>query len=67
MVLKKMPPYRNIRDYSNEELICFIDENHSVDRRTLTSVVSEILRRLNQAQPLFPVPSEKAWDNPLVL
>jgi hypothetical protein len=45
---------KSLKDYTNEEIIAVLDHNESIDVFVLTCVCSEILRRMNDIQPLFP-------------
>lgn len=48
MVMKlsdKLPNYKPLADYSNEELMEFLKQNESTDSSVLACICSEILRR----------------------
>ncbi len=56
--------YRSLRDFTNEELISCLNNNETTDLSKMTGLLSEILRRMNERQPLFPKGSND-WENPI--
>ena len=60
------PGYKCLRDFTNEELIVFLNANESTDFMYLTGITSEILRRMNEKRPLFPKEDPFHWDYPLI-
>ena len=46
-------PRKSLKDYTNEELITFLDNNECVELNMLTGFVAEILRRMNEETPLL--------------
>lgn len=56
--------YKSLPDYTNEELMFYINNNMTVDLSMMAGILSEILRRMNQIKPLLPE-EEKDWGNPL--
>lgn len=45
--------YRSLKDYTNDELIYFINCNESTDLHMMSGILSEILRRMNEKKPLL--------------
>lgn len=45
--------YKNLKDYSDEELMWFLDHNITVDLHRLSGITSEILRRMNKQSPIL--------------
>lgn len=45
--------YKSLKDYSDEELIWFLDHNTQIDLQKLSGITSEILRRMNHVKPLL--------------
>lgn len=41
----KIPPYKSLKEYSEEELNSFLRHNEEVDLQWLAAICSEILRR----------------------
>lgn len=56
--------YKGLPDYTNEELIYYINNNMTVDLSMMAGILSEILRRMNEKKPLLP-PDDTDWANPL--
>lgn len=59
----KLPNYKPLAEYSNEELCEFLDNNESTDATVLACICSEILRR--QAEHFKKV--QEAWNPTLVI
>jgi hypothetical protein len=47
-----------LSEYSNDELIQFIETNCSRDLQELSGICSEILKRMNKIKPLLPKDEE---------
>lgn len=47
--------YKSLRDYTNEELISYLDRNESTDLTMMSGLLSEILRRMNEKTPILPI------------
>jgi hypothetical protein len=54
---------KSLKEYSNEDLINFLENNENMDVHALAGIASEILRRMNLKRPLFS--DEEDWGNPL--
>ncbi len=48
-----MKYYKNLKAYSNEELIDALNMNEQVEFGILGAICSEILRRINVQSPIF--------------
>lgn len=46
--------YKNLKDYSNEELIWFLENNTRTCLSMMSGITSEILRRMNKEYPILP-------------
>lgn len=57
---------KSLKEYTNEELILFLNRNQVTCLSELSGIVSEILRRMNEIKPLFPNEKESDWGNPLI-
>ena len=60
-------PYKNLCDYTDEELIDIINNNGIIELKRMAGYVSEILRRMNERSPLLRKEEDTDWANPLVL
>ena len=49
---------KQLIDYTNEELISYLDINTKTSLPVLTGILSEILRRMNENKPLLPKDEE---------
>lgn len=56
--------YKSLRDYTNEELISYLNNNMTTDLSMMSGLLSEILRRMNEQKPLLPEKNED-WGNPI--
>jgi len=56
--------YRSLPDYTNEELIGYLNNNMTTDLSMMAGLLSEILRRMNERSPLLPEDNQD-WGNPL--
>lgn len=57
--------YRSLRDYTNEELISYLNNNMTTDLQMMAGLMSEILRRMNEKSPLLTSEDED-WGSPIV-
>lgn len=57
---------KSLKEYTNEELILFLNRNEVTELSRMAGIVSEILRRMNEIKPLLPKEVESDWANPLV-
>lgn len=62
--MKRFIPHKDLKDYTNAELISYLDNNTTVDLSMMAGLLSEVLRRMNKIKPLLPE-EEKDWSNPL--
>jgi hypothetical protein len=53
MPSKGDPDYKSLRDYTDDELIAFLEKNESMTLSRLSGITSEILRRMNEKSPLL--------------
>ncbi len=53
--------YRSLRDYTDEELISYLENNMVTDLTMLIGLLSEILRRMNEKTPLLPKKCKVEW------
>lgn len=56
---------KKVRDFTNEELIFYLNRNEDIRPSYLIEVISEILRRMDEKTPLLPEEEEVDWGNPL--
>lgn len=57
--------YKSLRDYTDDELIAYLDKNMTTDLSKMSGLVSEILRRMNERNSLLPKKEEIDWANPI--
>ena len=57
--------YKSLRDYTDDELISYLDKNMTTDLHKMSGFVSEILRRMNERNSLLPKKQEEDWGNPI--
>lgn len=62
--MKKFITLKSLKDYKNEELIEYLNNNQVIDLMEMSGIMSEILRRMNRIRPLFPK-DDTDWANPL--
>ncbi len=48
----------SLKDYTNQELINYINNNDINDLTMMSGITSEILRRMNDISPLLPIEGE---------
>ncbi len=51
-----------LKEYTNCELIEHLNENYKVDLRELAGICSEILRRMNEINPLLKEEEKESFD-----
>lgn len=56
---------KKVRDFTNEELIFYLNRNEDIRPSYLIEIISEILRRMDEKTPLLPEEEEVDWGNPL--
>lgn len=57
--------YRSLHDYTDEELISYLNNNMTTDLSMMSGLLSEILRRMNEKSPILPKKEDVDWGNPL--
>ena len=50
-----MKRYSTLKDYTNEELLEYLENNTTTELGCLSGLLSEILRRMNEISPLLPL------------
>lgn len=56
---------KKVRDFTNGELVFYLNRNQDIRPAYLIEIISEILRRMNEKTPLLPKEEEVDWGNPL--
>lgn len=56
---------KKVRDFTNEELIFYLNRNEDIRPSYMIEIISEILRRMDEKTPLLPEEDEVDWGNPL--
>lgn len=51
-----------LADFTDDELITFLDNNHAIDLRLLSGICSEVLRRMNKIKRLLPEDGKDGMD-----
>ena len=51
-----------LREFTDEELIIFLENNHMMDVGLLAGICSEVLRRMNKINPLLPKEGKDGMD-----
>lgn len=64
--MNKFITLKSLKDYKNEELLIYLNENETIDIKCLCGILSEILRRMNGIKPLLSKEVESDWGNPLI-
>lgn len=64
--MKKLIPYKSLRNYTNAELMSYLRDNECTDLSMMSGLLSEILRRMNEIKPLLDEENQD-WGNPLTL
>lgn len=54
--------YKSLKDYTNVELISYLDNNMNVDLSMMARLLSEILRRMNEIESLLPEKQQDAEE-----
>jgi len=49
---------KSLRDFTNDELLKYLEYNEKLDLLVLSGIVSEILRRMNEKEKLLEVENE---------
>jgi len=62
--MKRFIPIKSLKDYTNEELIGYLNNNITIDLSKMTGILSEILRRMNERSSLLPE-DKQDWGNPI--
>jgi len=57
--------FKSLRDFTDEELIYYINNNETTDFSRLTGAMSEILRRMNEKNPILPKKDQTDLANPI--
>ena len=53
-MLSNFTIYGSLRDFTNEQLVSYLNNNMSTEVNMMSGVLSEVLRRMNERSPLFP-------------
>lgn len=56
---------KSLKEYTNDELILFLQRNELIELNKIGAIVSEILRRMNEKKPLLPEELDSDWGIPL--
>jgi hypothetical protein len=59
--MNKFIPYKSLKDYTNEELISYLNNNEMVDLSMMAGILSEILKRMNKNKMLLEVKKDNDY------